>query len=462
MLQCPLCKTRCKNFKGMIIHFARMHKNDCVDDYFSISSESESDDLNTCSDPDSDSTSSTDQRQSTHKPPKSPASKAPPNKPVPPKFPQKTNPYAASSSQSGPSPSGQKLQYPHKCWICSSSFNKEGALKLHLASTHPICEHCQTHVHIDDNAHRCWICTKCNGILETDHICTKTCQFCTVIYKADSTHATSCQRQYTKCPVCLTYINRSYFKAHIVNCGKCQNCSRRFLTEAHLKGHICFTCTHCSKEFKDKSIYEKHEEECLCPTCTLPKEDDHDCLVALETHISELKKRRIAEVQNKADAKRARLIKKVNDTRIASFKKKRLLQILETDIKFDQLLTDGLQLLSGYTQKLEEFKTAETQCAEQEREFFLFRTTHLTERWNQYLSAYQNKVEQNMISLTNYQAILGLTQEANESEISKKYREVMLECHSDKIVNETNPFKKIYLEKKCTHVNRLRDIYSSK
>lgn len=439
-----------------------MHKTDCVDDYFSISSESESDDLNTCSDPDSDSTSSTDQRQSTHKPPKSPASKAPPNKPVPPKFPQKTNPYAASSSQSGPSPSGQKLQYPYKCRLCPRSFNKEGALKLHFAGTHVICEHCQAHVDIDDTTHQCWICPKCNGLLETDHICTKTCQFCTVTYRADSTHATSCQRQYTKCPVCLTYINRSYFKAHIVNCGKCQNCSRRFLTEAHLKGHICFTCTHCSKEFKDKSIYEKHEEECLCPTCTLPKEDDHDCLVALETHISELKKRRIAEVQNKADAKRARLIKKVNDTRIASFKKKRLLQILETDIKFDQLLTDGLQLLSGYTQKLEEFKTAETQCAEQEREFFLFRTAHLTERWDQYLSTYKNKVEQNMITLTNYQDILGLTQEANESEISKKYREVMLECHSDKIVNETNPFKKIYLEKKCTHVNRLRDIYSSK
>lgn len=443
----------CKNFKGMSIHFGRMHQDVYMDDYFSVSDSDN--DRNT--DSDSETASSTDQRQST---PKAPAFKSATSKSTPRSYPK----AAATKVKPGPRQSGQKLQYPHKCNICPSSFNKEGALKLHLASTHPICEHCQTPVHIDDNTHQCWICPKCKGFLETDHICVKTCQFCTVIYRADSTHATSCQRQYTKCPVCLTYINRSYFKAHIANCGKCPNCSKRFLTDSHLKTHICFTCTHCSKEFKDKSIYEKHEEECLCPTCTLPKEDGHDCLIALETHISELKKRRIAEVQNKADAKRARLIKKVNDTRIASFKKKRLLQILETetDIKFDQLLTDGLQLLSGYTQKLEEFKTAETQCTEQEREFFLFRTTHLTERWNQYLSAYQNKVEQNMISLTNYQAILGLTQEANESEISKKYREVMLECHSDKIVNETNPFKKIYLEKKCTHVNRLRDIYSSK
>ncbi len=441
----------CKNFKGMSIHFGRMHQDVYMDDYFSVSDSDN--DRNT--DSDSETASSTDQRQST---PKAPSFKSATSKSTPRSYPK----AAATKVKPGPRQSGQKLQYPHKCNICPSSFNKEGALKLHLASTHPICEHCQTPIHIDDNTHQCWICPKCKGFLETDHICVKTCQFCTVIYRADSTHATSCQRQYTKCPVCLTYINRSYFKAHIANCGKCPNCSKRFLTDSHLKTHICFTCTHCSKEFKDKSIYEKHEEECLCPTCTLPKEDGHDCLIALETHISELKKRRIAEVQNKADAKRARLIKKVNDTRIASFKKKRLLQILETDIKFDQLLTDGLQLLSGYTQKLEEFKTAETQCTEQEREFFLFRTTHLTERWNQYLSAYQNKVEQNMISLTNYQAILGLTQEANESEISKKYREVMLECHSDKIVNETNPFKKIYLEKKCTHVNRLRDIYSSK
>lgn len=440
----------CKNLKGMSIHFGRMHQDVYMDDYFSVS---ESDNHRN-SDSDSETASSTDQRQST---PKAPA------KPVASKSTPRSYPKAASTKvKSGQRQSGQKLQYPHKCNICSSSFNKEGALKLHLASTHPVCEHCETPVHIDNNNHQCWICSKCNGLLEPDHICIKRCQFCTVTYRGDSTHTTSCQRQYTKCSVCLTYIARSYFKAHITNCGKCQNCSRRFLTDSHLKAHICFTCTHCAKEFKDKNLYEKHEEDCLCSTCTLPKEDDHDCIMALETHISELKKRRIAEVQNKADAKRARLIKQVNDTRIANFKKKRLQQILETDIKFDQLLTDGLQLLSGYTQKLEEFKTAETQCTEQEREFFLFRTTQLTERWNQFISAYKNKVEQNMITLTNYQDILGLTQEANESEISKKYREVMLECHSDKIVNETNPFKKIYLEKKCTHVNRLRDIYYSK
>ncbi len=59
----------CKNFKGMSIHFGRMHQDVYMDDYFSVSDSDN--DRNT--DSDSETASSTDQRQST---PKAPAFKS--------------------------------------------------------------------------------------------------------------------------------------------------------------------------------------------------------------------------------------------------------------------------------------------------------------------------------------------------------------------------------------------------